>query len=223
VSSLGHDELEQQREYREYARFAAWELPLLSKLAKPFTPPTKAQPLRFRYTSYLGESHPAASKVILEFSPADLPELTDIQRNKLIKLLGARFNPSTGVAKISCESFVTQAQNKRYLADKVEELLEEARDPKDTFEDVPFDFRHHKPKVRHEFPKEWIMTEERRAQLIEKVSQTRILEQERAMRGSMIDGAEIVNRALAAPVPEPTREREPVMVGRTSAKPMRFR
>lgn len=30
VTSLGHDELEQQREYREYARLAAWELPLLS-------------------------------------------------------------------------------------------------------------------------------------------------------------------------------------------------
>lgn len=30
VTSLGHDELEQQKEYREYARLAAWELPLLS-------------------------------------------------------------------------------------------------------------------------------------------------------------------------------------------------
>lgn len=30
VTPLGHDELEQQREYREYARLAAWELPLLS-------------------------------------------------------------------------------------------------------------------------------------------------------------------------------------------------
>lgn len=30
VTSMGHEELERQREYREYARLAAWELPLLS-------------------------------------------------------------------------------------------------------------------------------------------------------------------------------------------------
>lgn len=30
ISSLGHAELEQHREFREYARIAAWEMPLLS-------------------------------------------------------------------------------------------------------------------------------------------------------------------------------------------------
>src|ERR1700753_4360977 len=156
-----------------------------TELAKPFTPPTKAQPLRFRYTSYLGEPHPAASKVVLEFSPSDLPNLTETQRNKLVKLLGVRFNPSTGLAKMSCESFNTQAQNKRYLADKIEELLKEAKNPKDTFEDVPFDFRHHKPKVQHEFPKEWIMTEERRAQLAEGWTKSRIGDSQRAELGKV--------------------------------------
>lgn len=120
---------------------------------------------------------------------------------------------------MSCESFDTQAQNKRYLADKVDELLDEARDPKDTFEDVPLDFRHHRPKThtQHEFPKEWIMTEERRAQLREKWGESRILDQERAIRKTAIDGAEVVKRALAAP--ERTPVREPVMVGGRMLRP----
>lgn len=32
ISSLGHGELEQHREMREYARLAAWEMPLLSSM-----------------------------------------------------------------------------------------------------------------------------------------------------------------------------------------------
>jgi len=32
ITSLAHGELEQHREYREYARLAAWEMPLLSSM-----------------------------------------------------------------------------------------------------------------------------------------------------------------------------------------------
>lgn len=38
ITSLGHGELEQHREMREYARIAAWEMPLLSSTA-PASPP----------------------------------------------------------------------------------------------------------------------------------------------------------------------------------------
>jgi len=51
INSLAHGELEQHRELRHYARLVAWEMPLLSKLAKPFQPPTRDMPLRFRYTT----------------------------------------------------------------------------------------------------------------------------------------------------------------------------
>ncbi len=75
----------------------------------------------------MGEQHPAEKKVVLEFTPADMPNLTEIQRDKLRKLVGVRYNPETDIVKMSCEMFETQAQNKRYLGDLVDKLLEEAR------------------------------------------------------------------------------------------------
>jgi small subunit ribosomal protein S35 len=150
LPTLGHGELEQHREMRHYARLAAWEMPLLasrflseifmskalylggcwlliSDLAKPFQPPSADMPLRFRYTTYMGEQHPAEKKVVLEFSPADMPNLTTLQREKLKKLVGVRYNPEKDIVKMSCEIFETQAQNKRYLGDLVDNLLQEAR------------------------------------------------------------------------------------------------
>ena len=84
-------------------------------------------PLRFRYTTYMGEQHPAEKKVVLEFTPADIPDLTDVQRDKLRKLSGVRWNPEEDIVKMSCEMFETQAQNKRYLGDLVDKLLQESR------------------------------------------------------------------------------------------------
>lgn len=97
-----------------------------TEFAKPFEPPSLDQPLRFRYTSYMGEYHPAEKKVVVEFSPADFG-LTDLQQLKLKKLAGARYNPEKEVIKMSCESFEHQAQNKRHLAETVEKLIAEAR------------------------------------------------------------------------------------------------
>lgn len=84
-------------------------------------------PLRFRYTSYMGEQHPAEKKVVVEFTTADMPNLTPIQREKLKKLVGVRYNPMTDIVKMSCESYETQAQNKRYLGNVIDNLLIEAR------------------------------------------------------------------------------------------------
>lgn len=145
IGPLAHGELERHREMRHYARLAAWEMPMLSsmfeirglktwhrtdmeiELAKPFVPPTRDMPLRFRYTTYMGEQHPAEKKVVLEFAVADMPDLEPIQREKLKKLAGVRYNPESGIVKMSCEMYETQAQNKRYLGDVVDSLLKEAR------------------------------------------------------------------------------------------------
>ncbi|KAH7562349.1 hypothetical protein BM1_01869 [Bipolaris maydis] len=211
LTSHGHGELQQHRELREYARLIAWELPLLSHLAQPFTPPTSATPFRFRYTSYLGESHPAANKVVVEFSPSDLTQsysLTAPQISKLIKLAGPRYNPSTNIIKLSCEKFDTQPQNKRFLGETISSLIAEAKDSKDMFDDVPFDFRHHTPKKRHEFPKEWILTEERKKYLEEKRRQVAYLEDQRAGNGELVDGKRIVETSLPF-----TDDAERVMVG----------
>ena len=96
-------------------------------MAKPFVPPTQKEILRFRYTTYMGEEHPAAKKVVLEFCPADMTDLTPVQLDKLKKLVGVRYNPETDLVKMSCEMFETQAQNKRYLGDLVDTLLREAK------------------------------------------------------------------------------------------------
>jgi small subunit ribosomal protein S35 len=182
LPSQAHADIETHREIRSLARKAAWEMPLLGSLSKPFTPPTHATPLRWRYTTYMGEVHPAAKKVVVEFAPADLPDLNEKQKLKFVKLAGARWNPDKETVRMSCESFETQAQNKRFLGETIGKLLAEARDPNaDSFEDVPLDLRHVENKRMQRkqkallrarlgnpntgFPVEWRMTEERRAEL----------------------------------------------------------
>ncbi|KAL0261907.1 37S ribosomal protein S24, mitochondrial [Diplodia seriata] len=207
ITSTAHAELEQQREIREYMRIAAWEMPLLAKYAKPFQPPTGETPLRFRHTTYMGEHHPAERKVVVEFSVPDLPNLTQVQSDKLIKLAGPRYNPDTQIVKMSAEHFETQAQNKRYLGDVINDLLNEARNPKDTFADLPFDFRHHKPKVFHKFPKEWALTPQRKQYLDQRRQERVQIEQTRREEGTLVDGNAVIEKALAGPnmfeAPEP--------------------
>ena len=171
-------------------------------LAKPFTPPTSDRPLPFRYTTYMGETHPASKKIVLEFCTEDLlPILTPRQRTKLIKLVGPRYNPSTDVVKMSSEMFETQAQNKRYLGDLVDTLIDEAKNEADMFEDVPFDFRHHKEKKEVVFPEGWKMTEERRRQLEVDRERRAVGEMRREQEGRLLVGSRIIEQALqAAPV-----------------------
>jgi len=127
----------------------------------------------------MGEDHPAESKVVLEFSPADLG-LGPAQQAKLIKLVGRRYHPGKRIVRMSCEMFEHQAQNKRYLSDLLDKLIVEAKvgyrgntgkltdadgsyqDSADMFEDIPVDFRHMKatPMIARRpvksFPLEWV-------------------------------------------------------------------
>lgn len=113
-----------------------------------------ATPLRFRYTTYLGEMHPAQRKVVVEFRTKDIARcasLNDLQRQKLLKLLGPRWNPETDLAKMSCEKFEEAAQNKRYLGDLIGRLVAECQREGadvDLFEDVPVDTRHHEVRLK---------------------------------------------------------------------------
>lgn len=196
ITSLAHGQLDEHRERREYLRIAAWEMPLLSEMAKPFVPPEADRPLRFRYTSYLGEKHPAEKKVVVEFCPKDMP-LQEKEMVKLTKLLGPRYNPETEIAKISCEMYENQAQNKRYLGDLVDKLLEEARDTTDTFEDVPLDTRHHIFKKKPKFPREWRMDDERKAGLRAARGRLLLLDEQRTENGQIVDGREAIVKALS--------------------------
>jgi small subunit ribosomal protein S35 len=165
-----------------------------SEYAQEYKPRTVSQVLRFRYTTYMGESHPAEKKVVVEFKSRELKqamifeerkatttghdmsesevkalkEKAERYRIKLIKLVGVRYNPDTDTIRISSERFEHAAQNKRYLGDLIAKLIAEARNEEDTFEDVPLDFRHHKPKkTKPHFPEKWLLTSERVQQLQE--------------------------------------------------------
>ncbi|KAL1989808.1 hypothetical protein VTN49DRAFT_7005 [Thermomyces lanuginosus] len=193
ITSMAHAELELHREIREYMRIAAWDMPLLSKLAKPFSLPSESQLLRFRYTTYMGEQHPAENKVVVELSSKDLvPKyLTEDQRQTFLKLVGPRYNPDTDIVRMSSEKFSSRAENKRYLGDLVNNLIKAAKEG-DSFADIPLDLRHHKPKQRIEFPESWKMTEERRRQL-QAEREARKREQEHA---AIVDGKEVLEHAI---------------------------
>lgn len=172
----------------------------------------------------MGEFHPAEKKVVVEFSPRDLP-LDEAQRQKLRKLLGPRLNPETDIAKMSCEQYEHQAQNKRYLGDVVSKLVAQAKacpsfppsdqmkrsltespqDPTDMFEDVPLDTRHHTFKVKPKFPKEWRMTEERRKFLEDTQQKSLLLDRAKEAAGTLVDGEERIKLFFSAP-PKPDQK-----------------
>ncbi|KAI9368775.1 mitochondrial ribosomal subunit protein-domain-containing protein [Aspergillus egyptiacus] len=225
ITSMAHAEVELHREIREYARIAAWDMPFLSKLAQPFQLPPETHILRFRYTTYMGESHPAENKVVVELSSRDLvPKyLTEAQRQTFLKLVGPRYNPDKDLVRMSSEKFSTRAQNKRYLGDLIGSLLKEAKEG-DPFTDIPLDLRHHKPKTKLRFPESWIMTPERKKQLeANRAERARRLQE----REGIVDGNAILAQAVKSlPAFNPelraqaTKEREKVAmkVGAKSQK-----
>ena len=144
----------------------------------------------------MGEEHPGSKKIVLEFCTRDLRVLTEPQRIKLVKLVGSRYNPEADIVKISSEMFETPAQNKRYLGDLVDTLIEEAKDETDTFEDVPLDFRHHKFKPKREFPEGWKLTKERKEGLEEGRRLKLEQEREREVQGKLVEGVRVVEEAM---------------------------
>ncbi|EEH36552.2 hypothetical protein PAAG_06970 [Paracoccidioides lutzii Pb01] len=206
ITSMAYDELEQHRELRKYARISAWEMPLLSNLVKPFTLPDETQLLRFRYTTYMGETHPAETKVVVEFCSKDLvPKyLTEEQRITLLKLVGPRYNPDKDLIRMSSENYPTRAQNKRYLGDLVDTIIKEAKEG-DSFADVPLDLRHHKRKPRFHFPESWVMTEKKQQILRERRRENMKLKEGENL--TVIDGNKVVEKAInSIPVPNPAAQ-----------------
>lgn len=143
----------------------------------------------------MGEFHPAEKKVVVQFAPDDL-KLTPVQTEKLKKLAGTRYNPETEIIKMSSDSFEHQAQNKRYLSNLVDDMIAMAKDPKDTFEDIPLDVRHHQSRPKPRFPKEWRMSDERRIELAEYRQQAAISDAQKAEGGLLVDGKKSIDDYL---------------------------
>lgn len=79
------------------------------------------------------------------------------------------------------------------------------QDPTDTFEDIPLDTRHHKFKVKHKFPKEWLLTEERKKEIEEERRRSYHLDQKKKTEGGIIDGLLTIKGRVAPKmrIPEP--------------------
>lgn len=162
----------------------------------------------------MGENHGGSRKVVMDFSPQNLPDLSTPQQNKLIKLLGSRYDPNSTTAKMSSDRFPTSAQNKRYLIDTLERLMAEARDGQDMFEDVPFDFRHAKPKKKFEFPEEWKLGSVEKIRELEARRAARDkLESEKMIAGDIVEGKRAIKGGRVA-----DEEQEPVMIGAVRKK-----
>ena len=144
----------------------------------------------------MGEYHPASRKVVLQFCSKDLlsSTFTEKQRQKLLKLVGPRYNPDTDVVKMSCEQFEAPAQNKRYLGDLVKKLVNEARNGEDKLEDIELDLRHHKPKKRVEFPEEWKLKPSRVQELLLARREQALLDEGQTIQQRpVLDGKELVH------------------------------
>lgn len=158
----------------------------------------------------MGEQHPAEPKVVVELCSKDLTpkHLTEEQRQTFIKLVGSRYNPDTDIVHMSSEKYPARAQNKRYLGDLVNSLVKEAREG-DSFADVPFDFRHHKPAKRMPgFPKSWILTEERKKQLeATREARRRKVDEENILDGNslVLQAAQNLRTLSAGPKPTPEK------------------
>ena len=166
----------------------------------------------------MGEKHPASKKIVCEFCTHDIAKvasLTEAQRIKLVKLVGVRYNPDSDVVRMTCEKFETQAQNKRYLGDLVNTLITEAKDGTDTFEDVPLDFRHHRPKKQWVFPEEWKLTPQKREALRVERERREEIESQRRETGRLVEGRQVVQEALQM---LPTRDESKVLVEQQQGK-----
>lgn len=82
------------------------------------------------------------------------------------------------------------------------------------FEDIPLDTRHHKFKKQIKFPKEWLLTEERKKQLLEQRKQALLLDEQKRAEGKLIDGVQTIQKAMRS-----AKVEEFVPVGRAKGLP----
>lgn len=92
----------------------------------------------------------------------------------------------------------TPMQNKRYLTDLTSKLIKEAKDSTDMFDDVPLDFRHHKPKKTWVFPQEWKLDAGRREKLLAQRETAKMLEGAQALQQQVVEGKTILEQAIKA-------------------------
>lgn len=159
VKDIGATAVERRR-IDQLTRISAYEMPLLAKFRQPYQPTESSKsPLKITYHTDFSDKSTNNNnrKVILTCQLADLG-LNQAQQHKFKVLAGNKFNFTTDTFKLKSEQFPEASQNVRWLVDTVNKLVNESKDLKDDFADVPLDVRHMRfgnksPKA--EFPEAW--------------------------------------------------------------------
>lgn len=73
------------------------------------------------------------------------------------------------------------------------------QDPTDTFEDIPFDFRHHRFRKKPRFPIEWGLTAQRAKYLERQRHERQLLDQQRAEQEKLISGVAEIEKFHGTP------------------------
>ncbi|AWU78369.1 uncharacterized protein C5L36_0E04240 [Pichia kudriavzevii] len=150
------------RDLLEFNRKAAYELPQLAKFRKAYKP-SENTPVTYKYTRFIGESHPGERKVVLSLKLKDL-NLSPLAEHKFKLLSGPRYNHKTDVFLISSDNYLEPAQNASFLSTVLNDLVNEANNNPEEFAELPLDKRHtnsiyKKKQTRGKrtipFPKEW--------------------------------------------------------------------
>lgn len=153
------------RDLLEFNRKAAFELPQLTKFRKEYKPISKSDaPVIYKYTRFIGESHPGERKVVLQLKLKDL-NLSEPASHKFKLLAGSKYDHQTDIFLMSSDRFLEPAQNASFLSDVLDDLINESNNNPEEYADIPLDKRHtiakyskkqRKNKKFIPFPKEWI-------------------------------------------------------------------
>ncbi|KAM0792276.1 hypothetical protein ACM66B_004967 [Microbotryomycetes sp. NB124-2] len=159
--------MEKKREFLHYLRLEQLQFKDLVAFRQVFEPPTKRQMIKLRRQHYQGEDHPAARKVNITFTVAQLPLSSDKARHKFKLLAGPRWNSLTDEVKIACELFPTDKMNEKWCSDTLDKMIAEAENMSDDMSDIPLDTRPTiarmlkkksklQPVTLKDYPQEWL-------------------------------------------------------------------
>ncbi|KAG0677042.1 37S ribosomal protein S24, mitochondrial [Pichia californica] len=152
------------RDLMEFNRKAAFELPQLAQYRKPYNPVSKKDaPIIYKYTRFIGESHPGERKVVLQLKLKDL-QLNENAQHKFKLLSGSRYDHKTDIFLMSSDRYLEPAQNASFLSDVLSDLIKESNNKPEEYADIPLDKRFTNSKYAKKqrknknfipFPKEW--------------------------------------------------------------------
>ncbi|KAI9092170.1 mitochondrial ribosomal subunit protein-domain-containing protein [Phlyctochytrium arcticum] len=144
------------------------DVDMLKEKLKPYeAPPAEHVVTTYtdRYAYDFTQPLPYDTRVVLQVQSAKL-NLSDPEKHKFLLLAGKSYDPYSDVITLEVETGESartgdakadREENRLALARRLEAMIKQAKDTKDSFTDVPLDLRHIKPKKNKlDFPEEWL-------------------------------------------------------------------